>query len=107
MSAAGSAPKFVGLMNRNQVPYGGIMLTASVCVLGVGLNAWLPGQAFEIVINIAALGVVSTWVTIMICHMVFVRRSRAGLVERPKFRLPGTPVTDIATIVFLLGVIVL
>ncbi|KIZ15150.1 L-asparagine permease [Streptomyces natalensis ATCC 27448] len=107
MSAAGSAPKFVGRMNRNQVPYGGIMLTATVCVLGVGLNAWLPGQAFEIVINIAALGVVSTWVTIMICHMVFVRRSRAGLVERPKFRLPGTPVTDIATIVFLLGVIVL
>ncbi|ARF59869.1 L-asparagine permease [Streptomyces gilvosporeus] len=107
MSAAGSAPKFVGRMNRNQVPYGGIMLTAAVCVLGVGLNAWLPGQAFEIVINIAALGVVSTWVTIMICHMVFVRRSRAGLLERPKFRLPGTPVTDIATIAFLLGVIVL
>ncbi|MEU9112461.1 amino acid permease [Streptomyces sp. NPDC048483] len=107
MSMAGSAPKFVGLMNRNQVPYGGIMLTSAVCVLGVGLNYFLPGQAFEIVINIAALGVISTWVTIMLCHMVFVRRSREGLVERPKFRLPGTPITDIVTIVFLLGVIVL
>ncbi|MFI9051472.1 amino acid permease [Streptomyces sp. NPDC053427] len=107
MSMAGSAPKFVGRMNRNQVPYGGIMLTAAVCVLGVGLNYLVPGQAFEIVINIAALGVISTWVTIMICHMVFVRRSREGLVSRPKFQLPGTPVTDIATIVFLIGVIVL
>ncbi|WP_189297481.1 amino acid permease [Streptomyces albospinus] len=107
MSMAGSAPKFAARMNRNQVPYGGIMLTSSVCVLGVGLNYWLPGKAFEIVINIAALGIVSTWCTIMICHMVFVRRSKAGLVQRPRFRLPGTPVTDIATIAFLLGVIVL
>ncbi|GGX29602.1 L-asparagine permease [Streptomyces noursei] len=107
MSMAGSAPKFAGRMNRNQVPYGGIMLTSAVCVLGVGLNYWLPGKAFEIVINIAALGIISTWCTIMVCHMVFVRRAKEGLVERPRFRLPGTPVTDIATIVFLLGVIVL
>ncbi len=107
MSMAGSAPKFAGRMNRNQVPYGGIMLTSTVCVLGVGLNYWLPGKAFEIVINIAALGIISTWCTIMVCHMVFVRRAKEGLVERPRFRLPGTPVTDIATIVFLLGVIVL
>ncbi|WP_275467509.1 amino acid permease [Streptomyces noursei] len=107
MSMAGSAPKFAARMNRSQVPYGGIMLTSTVCVLGVGLNAWLPSQAFEIVINIAALGIISTWCTIMVCHMVFVRRSKAGLVERPRFRLPGTPITDIATIVFLVGVIVL
>ncbi|MFJ9616773.1 amino acid permease [Streptomyces noursei] len=107
MSMAGSAPKFAGRMNRNQVPYGGIMLTSAVCVLGVGLNYWLPGKAFEIVINIAALGIISTWCTIMVCHMVFVRRAKEGLVERPRFRLPGTPVTDIATIIFLLGVIVL
>ncbi|MCE4942370.1 MULTISPECIES: amino acid permease [Streptomyces] len=107
MSMAGSAPKFAARMNRSQVPYGGIMLTSTVCVLGVGLNAWLPSQAFEIVINIAALGIISTWCTIMICHMVFVRRSKEGLVERPRFRLPGTPITDITTIVFLVGVIVL
>ncbi|MFJ5673770.1 amino acid permease [Streptomyces sp. NPDC093097] len=107
MSMAGSAPKFAGRMNRSHVPYGGIMLTSAVCVLGVGLNYWLPGKAFEIVINIAALGIISTWCTIMLCHMVFVRRSKEGLLERPRFRLPGTPVTDIATIAFLLGVIVL
>ncbi|MFE6688482.1 amino acid permease [Streptomyces sp. NPDC057743] len=107
MSMAGSAPKFAARMNRSQVPYGGIMLTSTVCVLGVGLNYWLPGKAFEIVINIAALGIISTWCTIMICHMVFVRRAKAGLLERPRFRLPGTPLTDIATIAFLLGVVVL
>ncbi|MFD6415472.1 amino acid permease [Streptomyces sp. NPDC060194] len=107
MSMAGSAPRFTARMNRSQVPYGGIVLTAGVCVLGVGLNFLLPEQAFEIVLNIASLGIISTWITIMLCHMRFVRLTREGVLKRPRFRLPGTPVTDVVTIVFLLGVVVL
>jgi L-asparagine permease len=102
MAMAGSAPKFTARMNRSQVPYGGILLTCAVCVLGVGLNFVMPHQAFEIVLNVASLGIISTWVIIMICHLIFVRRAKAGLVQRPSFRLPGSPVTEIATIAFLL-----
>ncbi|MER5481075.1 amino acid permease [Streptomyces sp. NPDC002734] len=107
MAAAGSAPRFTGVMNRNQVPYGGILLTGAVCVLGVGLNFLMPGQAFEIVLNVASLGIISTWVIIMVCHLVFVRRARAGLLTRPAFRLWGSPVTEIVTIAFLLAVLAL
>jgi len=107
MAAAGSAPKFTARMNSSQVPYGGILLTAAVCVVGVGLNYVVPGKAFEIVLNIAALGIVSTWCTIMLCHWVFVRRAKAGLVTRPSFRLPGSPFTEWVTIAFLVGVVVL
>jgi L-asparagine permease len=103
MAMAGSAPKFTRVMSRSQVPYGGILLTCAVCVLGVGLNYLVPSQAFEIVLNVASLGIVSTWVIIMVCHLVFVRRARAGRITRPHFRLPGSPVTEIATIVFLLA----
>jgi len=103
MAMAGSAPKFTARMNRSQVPYGGILLTCAVCVLGVGLNYLMPSQAFEIVLNVASLGVISTWVIIMICHLVFVRRARTGLVTRPSFRLPFSPVTEVATIAFLLA----
>ncbi|MDX3381060.1 amino acid permease [Streptomyces niveiscabiei] len=102
MAMSGSAPKFTARMNRSQVPYGGILLTCAVCVLGVGLNFLVPSQAFEIVLNVASLGIISTWIIIMICHMIFVRRAKDGLVERPSFRLPGSPVTEIATIAFLL-----
>jgi L-asparagine permease len=63
----------------------------------------VPAQAFEIVLNIASLGIISTWVIIMICHLVFVRRAKEGLLDRPSFRLPGSPVTEITTIVFLLA----
>lgn len=102
MATAGSAPKFTARMNRSQVPYGGILLTCAVCVLGVGLNYFVPSQAFEIVLNVASLGIISTWVIIMVCHMIFVRRAREGRVTRPHFQLKFSPVTEIVTIAFLL-----
>lgn len=107
MAMAGSAPKFTARMNKSQVPYGGILLTSAVCVLGVGLNFLMPSQAFEIVLNVASLGIISTWVIIMVCHLAFVRRAKEGVITRPSFRLPGSPVTEIVTIVFLLSVLVL
>ncbi|WSJ91497.1 amino acid permease [Streptomyces sp. NBC_01304] len=107
MAAAGSAPGFTSKMSRSHVPYGGILMTSSVILLGVGLNAWLPDDAFGIVINIAALGVISTWVMIMLCHLAFVRRTRQGLAERPAFRLWASPWVELATIAFLLGIIVM
>lgn len=107
MAMAGSAPKFTARMNKSQVPYGGILLTSAVCVLGVGLNFLMPSQAFEIVLNVASLGIISTWVIIMVCHLAFVRRAKEGVITRPSFRLPGSPVTEIVTIAFLLSVLVL
>ncbi|MET8948090.1 amino acid permease [Streptomyces sp. NPDC004542] len=103
MAMAGSAPRFTARMNRSQVPYGGILLTCAVCVAGVVLNYLVPSQAFEIVLNVASLGIISTWVIIMVCHLVFVRRAREGAVTRPHFRLPFSPVTEIATVAFLLA----
>ncbi|WP_199550488.1 amino acid permease [Streptomyces sp. N35] len=105
MAMAGTAPAFTSKMSRTNVPYGGILLTSGVCVAGVGLNFLVPEKAFEIVLNVAALGIISTWITIMLCHMVFRRRAEEGLLTLPKFKLPGSPVTEIVTIVFLLTVL--
>ncbi len=107
MSLAGSAPKFTGVMNKNHVPYGGILLTSAVCVVGVGLNAVVPSQAFEIVLNFAAVGILGTWAIIVLSHLLFVRKAKLGEVERPSYRLPFSPYTEIATLVFLAAVIVL
>nr|WP_221471738.1 amino acid permease [Amycolatopsis umgeniensis] len=107
MSLAGSAPKFTGVMNKNHVPYGGILLTAAVCVVGVGLNAVVPSQAFEIVLNFAAVGILGTWAIIVLSHLMFVRKAKRGEVERPSYRLPFSPYTEIATLLFLVAVIVL
>ncbi|MGY5136197.1 hypothetical protein ACWGJW_28045, partial [Streptomyces nigrescens] len=88
-------------------PYGGILLTSGVCVLGVGLNYVVPSEAFEIVLNFAAIGILSTWAMIMLCHLLFWRKTRAGELTRPSYRLPGSPWTEIVTLAFLAFVLVL
>ncbi|MFB7757486.1 L-asparagine permease, partial [Streptomyces sp. NPDC056121] len=107
MAMSGSAPRFTGVMSRSQVPYGGILLTSGICVIGVGLNFVVPADAFEIVLNFAAIGILSTWGMIMLCHLMFWQKTQNGELTRPSYRLPGSPWTEIVTIVFLVSVLVL
>ncbi|QDY76019.1 amino acid permease [Streptomyces qinzhouensis] len=107
MATAGSAPRFTARMNKGQVPYGGVLLTASFGVAGVGLNFVVPGQAFEIVLNLASIGILGTWGMIMLCSLLFWHRAKEGGVTRPAYRLPWAPYTQIVTLVFLAGVLVL
>ncbi len=107
MAMNGSAPKFTSVMSSRGVPYGGIFLTAVVGLFGVILNLLFPGEAFEIVLNIAALGIIASWGTIVICQIQLYRWSKRGILERPSFRLWGTPYTGYLTLAFLFGVVVL
>lgn len=107
MAMAGSAPKFAATMNRSGVPYGGIAFTGVVGVFGVVLNAVVPQDAFEIVLNIASLGIVSAWAMIVLCQLRLVSWSRRGLVQRPGFRLFGAPYTGYLTLIFLVFVVVM
>ena len=107
MAMNGSAPRFTARMSRQGVPYGGILLTASIGLLGVLLNSVVPDMAFEIVLNVASLGILASWATIIICQLALYRRSQQGLMERPSFRMWGAPYTGYVTLVFLLSVLVL
>ncbi|GGZ85442.1 L-asparagine permease [Streptomyces subrutilus] len=107
MSLAGSAPKFTGVMNKGKVPYGGVLFTAAFGVAGVGLNYFMAEEAFEIVLNFASLGILGTWAMVMLCSLHFWRRARQGRVERPAYRLPWAPYTQLVTLAFLVTVLVL
>ncbi|MGW7367341.1 amino acid permease [Streptomyces sp. NPDC054841] len=107
MSMSGSAPRFTGVMNKGGVPYGGILLTAGFGVLGVVLNYVMPGDAFELVLNFASIGIIGTWGMIMVCSLLFWNRSKDGRVTRPGYQLPWAPFTQIITLVFLASVLVL
>jgi len=107
MSVNGSGPKFTGRMSKSGVPYGGILLTATIGLFGVVLNAVTPSQAFEIVLNIAAIGVLAAWATIVLCQLRFYSMAKAGTVQRPHFRMPLAPYSGYVTLVFLVGVLVL
>jgi L-asparagine permease len=107
MAVNGSAPKFTGRMSKNGVPYGGILLTCTIGLLGVVLNALRPSQAFEIVLNIAALGVLAAWATIVLCQLRLYRMAKAGITTRPRFQMPLAPYSGYLTLAFLAGVVVL
>lgn len=107
MAVNGSGPKFTARMSKSGVPYGGIMLTSLVALFGVILNAVRPGQAFEIVLNIAAMGVMASWATIVACQLRFHQLAKAAILQRPRFRMPLAPYSGYATLVFLAGVLVL
>ncbi|WP_207605980.1 amino acid permease [Paenarthrobacter ureafaciens] len=107
MSVNGSAPKFASRMNKAGVPYGGILITASIALLGVPLNYLVPAQAFEMVLSIAAIGTIVTWSTIVICQLKLKRMADRGLLTRPAFRMIGAPYTGYLTLLFLAAVLVM
>jgi len=107
MSLNGSAPKFAGRMNKAGVPYGGIVITAVVAVLGVILNAIVPAAAFEIVLNFAAIGIIASWGMIVLCQMALVKSVKRGEQDRPSFRMPWAPVSGWVTLAFLVMVLVM
>jgi len=106
MAMNGSGPRFTAVMSRSGVPYGGILLTSSIGLLGIVLNAVKPSQAFEIVLHIAAVGVVVAWGTIVAAQLRFYRLTQAGVLQRPAFRMPLTPYSGYVTLAFLAGVVI-
>jgi L-asparagine permease len=107
LAMGGSAPPFVGKMNAAKVPYGGILVTLVIYAIGVVLNYVVPSEVFEIVLNIASLGIVSTWAFIVVCQMMLRREINKGNIEPVSFRMPFAPVSAWATLAFLFGVLVL
>jgi L-asparagine permease len=107
LAQGGSAPPVLSKMNANAVPYVGILVTLAIYVIGVLLNYLVPSQVFEIVLDIASLGILSTWGFIVVCQMKFRQAVNRGEVEDVTFKMPLAPFTSWLTLAFLFGVLVL
>nr|WP_141917910.1 amino acid permease [Klugiella xanthotipulae] len=107
MSINGASPRFTGAMNKSGVPYGGILLTGVVALAGVAVNAIMPDEAFEIVLNVASLGIIAAWGMIILCQMRLRRWVKEGRAQPSSFRLFGAPFTSYLTLAFLASVVVL
>ena len=107
MSMGGSAPQFMSKMSKQQVPFAGILVTIAVYVIGVVLNYYVPSQVFEIVLNVASLGIISSWGFIVVCQMRLRKAIKEGKAEDVSFKLPWAPVTSWLTLLFLVSVLVL
>ena len=106
LGIAKQAPRFTLKMSTSGVPWAGILMTSVVFVMGIVLNAVAPGQAFDIALEAASIGVVFTWATIFLCQLRLRRLSDLGVVPPSTFRAPGSPWTSYAGLAFLALVIV-
>ncbi|MFR0591377.1 amino acid permease [Bifidobacterium thermophilum] len=106
LAIAGSGPKFAARMNKNHIPYGGIIITSALGLIGVVLNAVLPANAFDIIMNLAGIGIAGTWSSILVTHLAFLKRVKAGKEQRPAYRMPGAPFTDYLALAFFAIVVI-
>ncbi len=107
LSQGGSAPHFLSKMSAQAVPYTGIMVTVAIHIVGVFLNYIVPSQVFEIVLNMASIGIICSWAFIILCQMKLRQAIKEGKAEPVPFKMPGAPFTSWLTLLFLLGVVVL
>jgi L-asparagine permease len=107
LAVKGEAPRFVGRMSARHVPYAGILFTSIVLFLGVALNYLVPKMAFEIATSVASLGVVTVWATLLWCQLRLRAKAERGEMERPSFRMPGTPISNVVTLAFLVVIVIL
>lgn len=101
LAARGEAPRVTLRMSSRYVPYGGIMFTCAVYFLGVLLNLVVPHRAFDIATALASLGVLATWVTILVCQMRLRAAAERGELSRPSFRMIGSPATNLISLAVL------
>jgi len=107
MALGDSAPRGLARMNRQSVPYVGILATAAVYLVGVGLNYVIPSEVFEIVLNVSALGILSTWAFILVCQLKLRARINRGDIQPTGFAMPWAPFSTWATLGFLAFVVVM
>ena len=105
MALVGEGPSFAARLNKHHVPYGGIIITASLGLVGVVINAYVPEKAFNIVMDLAGIGIAGTWAMILISHLAFLRKVRRGEERRPGFRMPGAPYTNYVALLFFTVVV--
>ncbi|QDH17130.1 amino acid permease [Swingsia samuiensis] len=107
LALGGSAPKALAKMNSSSVPHIGILTTLGIYLVGVGLNYLIPSKVFEIVLNFASLGIISTWATILFCQLRLRSAINRGEIPATTFAMPGAPYTTWATLGFLAFVLVM
>jgi AAT family amino acid transporter len=93
LGSKGHAPMRFAAVDNRQVPVLGITLSASIMLAGVALNYEVPAKAFAWLTSITLVGILWTWVMIMLAHRQYRRAVKRGFVKAVSYRLPGAPVS--------------
>ncbi|MFJ8262337.1 amino acid permease [Rummeliibacillus sp. NPDC094406] len=101
----GQAPKAFAKVSKNGVPYWGTIAVLIGLVVGVILNFIAPSKLFVYVYSASVLPGMIPWFALLIAQIRFRKVHAKEMVNHP-FKMPFAPVSNYATIIFLLVVLV-
>lgn len=106
LSKNGQAPRMFGRVSASGVPTTSIYLTIATLLLGVLFNYLFPdSQLFVYIYSASILPGMIPWFVLAISQLKFRKRWQAEMAQHP-FKSPLYPLSNYATIVFLLAVLV-
>ncbi|WJY42469.1 amino acid permease [Streptomyces sp. P9-2B-2] len=104
-SARGEGPRALKGLSVRQLPLPALTLSVLVMGIGVLVNAVSPDKAFVYITSVSACAVLWTWSIILVAHLRYRSKVRAGLLPPTDFRMPGAPVTNWIALALLLFVV--
>ncbi|GGX18302.1 aromatic amino acid transporter [Pigmentiphaga litoralis] len=105
LAQQGNAPRALLSVSRRGVPLAALGVSAVATGSCVVINYLIPARAFELLMSLVVSSLVLNWIMISVTHLKFRQQKRlAG--ARTQFPSLGYPATNIITLVFLAGILV-
>ena len=105
LAQQGNAPRALLNVSRRGVPLAALGVSAVATASCVVINYLIPARAFELLMSLVVSSLVLNWFMISVTHLKFRQQKRlAG--ARTSFPSIGYPLTNVVTLVFLAGILV-
>ncbi|BFG79791.1 amino acid permease [Paraburkholderia terrae] len=105
LARQGNAPTAALKVSKRGIPVGALAVSAFATAICIVVNYLMPGRAFGFLMGLVVSALVINWLLITLIHLAF-RREKARRGEATAFPSIGYPLTNIVTILFLLGILV-
>ncbi|MDP4161286.1 MAG: amino acid permease [Bacillota bacterium] len=108
LAMQGNAPKIFGKINKNGIPFVGVLASSGITLVAVILNYLIPGKVFMYLISVAIIAGIINWTMIIITNLKFRKSKTAqGEVDKIEFKTPLHPLTNYISLAFLIMIVVL
>jgi len=104
LSLQGNAPAVFRKLNRNNVPFLGVLVVIGLQLVGVLINFIMPASAFSVFSSIVVISLVAGWLAILLSQQRF-RRIKRAAGETIEFKMPWWPYSSYVAIAVMLFVV--
>lgn len=104
LAKQGNAPRFLLSVNGRGVPLAALGVSAAATGLCVGINYFLPGEAFGMLMGLAVSALVINWGMISWIHLRF-RQAKRAAGQATGFPSPFAPFSNYLCMAFLAGIL--